>query len=187
MFLPPELMIDYFFPLLCYFITSPILPFLPFLGVALELAYINPPAHLLHVQMGLLGALAGALLALVTPNNLSLLGWTHQLLKTHRIQLRTGWITLGSFIELIVYLLTITYIGTWLAHNVSALLFHAFGVGGVVFILTCTIERCTLLGVLLGTTRNREKQITFQPIPVEGQKGKTRLELRLTTRSSASR
>jgi hypothetical protein len=182
MFLTHGLMIDYFFPLLCYFITSPILPFLPFLGVAFSFAQTNPPALLVHMQLGLLSALTGALLALITPNNLAFLGWTRQLLKTEKVELQTGWITLGSFIELILYLLTITFIGTWLAHNISATLFQAFGVGGVAFILTCAIERFTLLGVLLGSTRHRGKQITFQKIPMEGREGKARLELRLTPR-----
>lgn len=183
MFLSPRLMIDYFFPLLCYFVTSPILPFLPFLGLAFQLAQFNPQALSVHVQLGLLGAVAGVLLALIAPNNLTFLGWTRQLLKKDQVQLRTGWITISSFIELIIYLLTITYVGTWLAHNISVTMFQAFGVGGAAFILTCTIERFTLLGTLLGITRSRGKQVTFLKIRTGKRKEGTRLELKLTPRA----
>ncbi len=183
MFLPPELMIDYFFPIICYFLTSPILPFLPFLGQGFLLAQLNPQALPAHIQLGLLSALAGTLLALVTPNSLAFLGWANQLIKKDKVQLQTSWATLFSFTELITYLLVITYVGTWLAHNISLTLFQAFGVGGIAFISTIAIERITLLGTLLGTIRQKGKQITFQKIRIEAQKRATRLELQLTLRT----
>ncbi len=182
-FLSPGLMIDYFFPLFCYFVTVPILPFHAFLGLGIHLAQYNPPALPAYIQLGLLSVLAGALLALVTPNNLAFLRWTHRLLKKERVQLQPRWATLYSFAEFLAYLFLITFVGAWLAHNISPTLFYAFGMGGFAFIMTCTLERFMLLRTLLGITRNRGKQIIFRQVRTGQQKRRTRLELRLTQRT----